>query len=106
MSEELKPCPWCGSNSVGMYKAATGESYVICRGSRDCRGFERVYGTPEHVTTNWNTRATDTELTRLRAALSPRQWTQAMHDAWHKALPDTQAAFEALTKEALKEHGK
>lgn len=45
--------------------------------------------------------AKDTELTRLRAALNPRQWTQAMHDAWHKTLPDTQAAFEALTKEAL-----
>ena len=41
------------------------------------------------------------ENAELRVALNPRQWTQAMHDAWHKALPDTQAAFEALTKEAL-----
>ena len=29
-------------------------------------------------------------------ALDPRRWTQEMHDAWHKALPDTQAAFAAL----------
>jgi hypothetical protein len=28
--------------------------------------------------------------------LNPRRWTQAQNDAWHRALPDVRAAFEAL----------
>jgi hypothetical protein len=34
----------------------------------------------------------------LRQAFNPRIWSREMSDAWHKALPDTQAAFEALLK--------
>ena len=36
---------------------------------------------------------------RLKRCLNPRLWTQSMSDAWHKAIPDLQAAFEALSKE-------
>lgn len=32
----------------------------------------------------------------LSILLDPRQWTKEMHDAWHRALPDTIAAFAAL----------
>lgn len=28
--------------------------------------------------------------------LNPRLWDKAQHEAWHRALPDVQAAFEAL----------
>ncbi len=34
-------------------------------------------------------------------AFNPRTWTLEMHDAWHKNLPDTQKAFEALKEAAL-----
>jgi hypothetical protein len=30
------------------------------------------------------------------ALLNPRAWTKEQHDAWHRALPDVQAAFAAL----------
>lgn len=36
------------------------------------------------------------EIDRLTLALSPRKWTRAHSDAWHKHLPDMYAAFEAL----------
>ena len=40
---------------------------------------------------------------KLREALDPRRWSQEMSDAWHKNLPDTIKAFEAIRKLALKE---
>lgn len=36
----------------------------------------------------------------LVAALSPRMWTREMSDAWHRNIPDVQAAFAALLKAA------
>lgn len=38
----------------------------------------------------------------LLVALNPRAWTADMSDAWHKALPDINAAFAALREAALK----
>ena len=32
----------------------------------------------------------------LAARIRPRAWTREMHDAWHRALPDVPAAFDAL----------
>jgi hypothetical protein len=34
---------------------------------------------------------------RLQAALDPRTWTLEMSAAWHKNLPDTHAAFAAIS---------
>ncbi len=36
--------------------------------------------------------------------LNPRRWTQEMNDAWHKAIPDLQGAFNALR--AIYEQGR
>lgn len=36
------------------------------------------------------------EIQALRLAMDPRRWTQQHHEAWHRALPNTQAAFDAL----------
>lgn len=36
------------------------------------------------------------ENARLLELLNPRQWTKATHDAWHAALPNVTAAFDAL----------
>jgi len=30
------------------------------------------------------------------ACMNPRLWTKEMHDAWHKNIPDVQAAFAAV----------
>lgn len=35
-------------------------------------------------------------ITRLEEALTPRQWDTAMSEAWHKHLPHTMRAFDAL----------
>lgn len=40
------------------------------------------------------------EVARLKKALNPRTWSGDQHDAWHRALPDTQAAFDAIRGEA------
>ena len=34
-------------------------------------------------------------------AFNPRTWTQEMSDAWHRNLPDTQKAFDALREAAI-----
>lgn len=39
--------------------------------------------------------------TALYKALTPRQWTQEMSDAWHRNIPDTHKAFEALRDIAM-----
>jgi len=36
------------------------------------------------------------EIKRLRTLLDPRMWTKEMSEAWHKNIPDTVAAFDAL----------
>jgi hypothetical protein len=33
---------------------------------------------------------------KLEKALNPRQWSREQSDAWHRAIPDVQAAFDAL----------
>lgn len=38
----------------------------------------------------------------LLAALTPRQWSREMSDAWHRAIPDVEAAFAAIRELALK----
>lgn len=38
------------------------------------------------------------KIKKLEILLNPRLWTEEMHRAWHQALPDIQAAFEALRK--------
>lgn len=43
----------------------------------------------------------DTQMA-LRAKLSPRFWTREMSDAWHRKIPDVQAAFDAILDIALK----
>lgn len=40
--------------------------------------------------------AVTAERDALRAAFTPRGWTRAQSDAWHRALPDTERAFRAL----------
>jgi len=42
------------------------------------------------------------ELDKRDIALNPRRWTREMSDAWHKNIPDVNAAFEALRDTALK----
>lgn len=37
---------------------------------------------------------------RLEVALTPRRWTREMSDAWHRALPDVNAAFSNLLEVA------
>lgn len=34
----------------------------------------------------------------LDVLLDPRRWTREMNDAWHQAIPDLQAAFDALRR--------
>ncbi len=41
------------------------------------------------------------EIEKLRQCLNPREWTREMSEAWHKNIPDTQKAFEALVESAI-----
>ena len=40
-------------------------------------------------------------IAELESAFSPRTWSVAMHEAWHKNLPDTEKAFAALLTATL-----
>jgi hypothetical protein len=47
--------------------------------------------------------AAQRRIERLERAFDVRRWSGPMHDAWGKAIPDTQAAFKALLEAALQE---
>lgn len=63
MSEELKPCPFCGGEaSVDLYHADDWQ--VTCIGSYSCHGWRVFednagYDSPEEAIKAWNTRSND-----------------------------------------------
>ena len=71
MSDELKPCPFCGEQE-GVYSEAgteaTGPHAAIVRGS-GCNAVH-CHNTEAEAIAAWNRRASDTEIERLRAALA------------------------------------
>ncbi|MBQ7577610.1 MAG: Lar family restriction alleviation protein [Synergistaceae bacterium] len=57
MSEQLKPCPFCGSEKVELYRDGKGDYFINCK---NCMclvsGF---YRTKRESLQVWNTRAED-----------------------------------------------
>lgn len=49
--------------------------------------------------------AVTAERDALRSAFTPRGWTRAQSDAWHRALPDTERAFRALHEASVAARG-
>ena len=65
MSEQLKPCPFCGRRGELRWSEVSRLPYVTCPGmsegdteSKDCRATVKVVGqTPESALAAWNRRA-------------------------------------------------
>lgn len=54
--KEFKPCPFCGSNRIILFKTAKNRGYVMCI---DCDSRTRGCGNYEHKDDlKWNERAT------------------------------------------------
>lgn len=57
MNDELKPCPFCGSDDLEIYHEVVGcHYYVTCR---DCGSSGAIYYTPEQAAHAWNRRANE-----------------------------------------------
>jgi hypothetical protein len=68
MSEEIKPCPFCGSEAEP-YPDGPWEGYsIMCKG--DCSGTRFGYLTHEESVTEWNKRSSDSEIATLTAKLA------------------------------------
>ena len=67
MSEELKPCPFCGGEAF-LYEQNFADKYVIV--CEDCC-VKRTSEIKEYVIKKWNTRQSDAELERLKYGVLP-----------------------------------
>lgn len=104
MTDELKPCPFCGSEWVLTHRPANGaQPHIICKGC-NASGPYTAGMTEAQWKSAWNTRAEDTALQQrvreleeaLQAICAPLQsWeTHSRHSVWaqdtaRKALGDT-----------------
>lgn len=72
MTEELKPCPFCGSGAVTFHDAEDGGWGVICTNQK-CECTLDRYAIRESAETAWNNRATpawtDEQIVALLASL-------------------------------------
>ena len=53
MTKELKPCPFCGSNSVSVHMSRKGDFYVKCE---DCECHSASWKKKTFVIDAWNRR--------------------------------------------------
>lgn len=69
MSDDLKPCPFCGAR-VATYRDEIGGYEVYCDGEVGCAGDgDSRYSTETQAIAAWNRRASDERIERLRGAL-------------------------------------
>ena len=66
MSEELKPCPFCGSTDVEAEHIYPDVYCVVCRG---CAADLGNFGTFQEARTRWNTRSPDKLLSSIHLAV-------------------------------------
>ena len=62
MTDELKPCPFCGDESSVQTSGIKPNSYqymVMCRSCNACKGWKNTY---DEALTAWNTRHESDEL--------------------------------------------
>lgn len=64
MSEELKPCPFCGEEHICLFESYddNGPCFVVGCVSKDCLGHVATswhFDTKEEVINAWNTRPTE-----------------------------------------------
>ena len=86
MTDELKPCPFCGGDATPDFSSIEGENayHFHCQ-SKDCPAWPNVSGATEsEAITAWNTRADNTLLTEARAIIG-----QAVQDVRYPPAPDS-----------------
>ncbi|MBO7330062.1 MAG: Lar family restriction alleviation protein [Lentisphaeria bacterium] len=88
MSEELKPCPFCGQDvSIGPVDDCTHYWYVCCE---DCDITRFIFGSKQESIKIWNTRpaedALKAEVERLTQALEAIAKNAEFWDDWDDSL--------------------
>ena len=95
MSEELKPCPFCGSIALDAYTDDDEQNSVCCMGCWSSSGRRK---TEEEAAAVWNTRALESDNTLLRDKLEVAREAlgKALHEleAYHRCTVGDQARAE------------
>ena len=92
-NEKLKPCPFCGGEAKLEASSAFPTYYVRC----DCCGVSTLANRQDQVVDEWNTRADDAEIDKLREVIK-RFGEQFLRDAALTSPPEPPGPSDQQTK--------